>query len=325
MRTVKRFGVALLMIWMVTTLTFFLIRLMPGNPITSAFQGLIQQGMTSQQAAVEIHILYDVFPNQPLVSQYFLYLWNLLHGNLGTSVVYTGRPVLGMILAAAPWTLLLVSVGLLISFLIGLFLGVIVALRRDTWVDNVTSQVASVFHGIPNYITGFIFLYFFTVIWPWFPFGNIYNPSIHPGLSVAFIGSVAYHAVLPIAAYVFGAFGGWTLSTKSAAVSVLGDDFMMADRIRGLTAGQRLDHLVANSILPLFTGFVLSLGFMFGGSVFIESMFSIPGLGYLIQSATTQRDYPVMQGTFLLLSGAVILANFLADTLYSRIDPRIRT
>lgn len=324
MRTVKRFGVALLMIWMVTTLTFFLIRLMPGNPITSAFQGLIQQGMTSQQAAVEVHILYDVFPNQPIVTQYFIYLWNLLHGNLGTSVVYTGRPVLGMILAAAPWTLLLVSIGLFVSFLIGLLLGVIIAIRRDTWVDNVTSQVASVFHGIPNYITGFIFLYFFTVIWPWFPFGNIYNPSVHAGVSLAFIGSVAYHAVLPIAAYVFGAFGGWTLSTKSAAVSVLGDDFMMADRIRGLTAGQRLDHLVSNSILPLFTGFVLSLGFMFGGSVFIESMFSIPGLGYLIQSATTQRDYPVMQGTFLLLSGAVILANFLADTLYSRIDPRIR-
>ena len=324
MRTLRRLGVALIMIWMVTTLTFFLIRLMPGNPIVSAYQGLIQQGMTSQQAAVEVHVLYDVFPNQPLVVQYFLYLWNLAHGNLGTSVVYTGRPVLGMILAAAPWTLLLVSVGLFISFIIGLLLGVIVAINRDSWIDNVISQVSSVFHGIPNYITGFIFLYFFTVIWPWFPFGNIYAPSIHVGLTFPFISSVAYHSVLPVAAYVFGAFGGWTLSTKSASMAVLGDDFMMADRIRGLTASQRLNHLVNNSILPLFTGFVLSIGFMFGGSVFIESMFSIPGLGYLIQSATTQRDYPVMQGTFLLLSGAVILANFLADTLYSRIDPRIR-
>ncbi len=324
MRTVRRFGVALVMIWMVVTLTFFLIRLMPGNPIATAYQTLLQQGMTAQQAAIEVHVLYDVYPNQPVVVQYLVYLWHLLHGNLGTSIVYTGRPVLGMILAAAPWTLLLVSIGLFISFVIGLLLGVVVAIHRDTWIDNVTSQVASVFHGIPNYITGFIFLYFFTVIWPWFPFGNIYDPSIAVGFTFPFVASVAYHSVLPIAAYVFGAFGGWTLSTKSAAVAVLGDDFMMADRIRGLTSAQRLDHLVNNSILPLFTGFVLSLGFMFGGSVFIESMFTIPGLGYLVLSATTQRDYPVMQGTFLLLSAAVILANFMADTFYSRIDPRIR-
>ncbi|MCL4520584.1 MAG: ABC transporter permease [Firmicutes bacterium] len=324
MNTLRRFGVAVIMIWMVVTLTFFMIRLMPGNPISDAYQTLLQQGVPSQQALVQIHILYDVYPNQSVVVQYLLYMWHLLHGNFGTSVVYTGRPVLPIILAAAPWTLLLVSIGLTISFFIGLVLGVLIALHRNTWFDNLMSQVASIFHGIPNYITGFIFLYFFTVILNWFPFGNIYNPAITPAFSFPFIASVAYHAVLPIAAYVFGAFGTWTLSTKSAAMAVLGDDFTMADRIRGLTAEQQLEHVVHNSVLPLFTGFVLSLGIMFGGAVFIEDTFSIPGLGYLVATATAQRDYPIMQGAFLLLAGAVIIANFLADTLYSRIDPRIR-
>ncbi|MCY0878433.1 MAG: ABC transporter permease [Firmicutes bacterium] len=324
MRVVRRFGVSLLMIWMVMTITFFMIRLMPGNPIMDAYLSLLQQGVPSQEAMAQIHVLYDVYPNQSVLTQYVLYVWHLLHGNFGTSIVYAGRPVLPLILASAPWTLMLVSIGITISFFIGLFLGVLIALNRNTWFDNVMSQIASIFHGIPNYVTGFIFLYFFTVMLPWFPFGNIYGNTVTPGLNFPFIASVAYHSVLPIAAYVFGAFGTWTLSTKSAAVAVLGDDFIQADKIRGLTPGQQLDHLIHNSVLPLFTGFVLSLGMMFGGAVFIEETFTIPGLGYLIAQSTSQRDYPVMQGCFLLLSSAVILANFLADMLYSRIDPRIR-
>ncbi len=325
MRVIRRFLGSLMMIFVVVSLTFFLIRLMPGNPLEIAYEGLLQTGVSPQQAAIQIHIMYNVFPNSPVFIQYVQYIWQVLHGNLGVSIAETGRPVLGLILASAPWTLLLVSIGLLISFAIGLILGVWTALRRDTWVDHLVSQTSSIFHGVPNYVTGFALLYIFTVLLPWFPFGGIYSASMKPAFTLPFIASVAYHAVLPVTAYVLSGFGSWMLTAKSAAVGVLGDDFMMASRVRGLTPDQQLSHLVRNSVLPLFTGFVLSVGFMFGGAVFIETMFTIPGLGYLISTAVSQKDYPVMEGTFLILTAAVILANFLADVLYSRIDPRIRT
>ena len=324
MRVLRRFIGAIVMIFVVVTATFFLLRLMPGNPISIAYENMLQNGVSPAQAAVQIRIMYNVYPNASAVVEYLQYMGQLLHGNLGTSIAEAGQPVISLIMQSAPWTLLLVAVGLLISFIIGLVLGVMTALRRDTWFDHLVSQTSSIFHGVPNYITGFALLYLFTVALPWFPFGGIYSSSMHPAFTIQFIGNVAYHAVLPVSAYVLGGFGSWMLTAKSAAVSALGDDFMVAARIRGLTSGQQLNMLVHNSILPLFTGFVLSVGFMFGGAVFIETMFTIPGLGYLITTAVGQKDYPVMEGTFLILTAAVILSNFLADTLYSRIDPRIR-
>lgn len=319
----RRVGTAVLVVWAAVTITFFLIRLVPGSPIDVAFGKLLQQGIAPGAAKAQVAALYGVTPKAPVLVQYGQYLWGVLHGDFGQSIVYAGRPVLGMVIGALPWTLLLVAIGLLISFVFGLVLGVLLAIKRTTWIDHIGSQIFSVFNGVPNYVTAAILLLLFTVLWPLFPGQGIYNASLTPSLSAPFIASVAYHAVLPVAAYAISGIGGWALAAKAAAMTVLQEDFVVAGNIRGMLPRQQLGSLVRNSVLPLYTTVILSIGMMFGGSVFVETLFTIPGLGYLVTQATGQYDYPVMQGAFLLFTIAVVVCNLVADLTYSMLDPRI--
>lgn len=318
-----RVATAAMVVWAAVTITFFLIRLIPGSPIDVAFYELLQQGIAPDAAKAQVSALYGVTPNSPLISQYGQYLWGVIHGDFGQSIVYAGRPVLGMVVGSLPWTLLLVAIGLLVSFVIGLVIGVFLAIRRTTWIDHVGSQIFSVLNGVPNYITAAILLLLFTVLWPVFPGQGMYDPSLSPSLSLPFIASVAYHAVLPVAAYAFSGIGGWALAAKAAAMNVLQEDFVVAGDVRGMRPRQQLGALVRNSVLPLYTTFVLSIGMMFGGSVFVETLFTIPGLGFVVTQATGQYDYPVMQGAFLLFTLAVVACNLVADFTYSVLDPRI--
>lgn len=321
----RRVSTAIFIVWAAVTITFFLIRLIPGSPITNQYLMLIQQGQTPTEAAAQVAVLFGVSPHSPVLNQYFGYLWGVLHGNLGHSIVYTGRPVLNLIISSLPWTLLLVGAGLLISFVLGLAIGVWLAMRRDSWIDNVGSQIFSVLNGVPNYVTGVLLLFVFTVLLRWFPNQGIYGSSIYPSVSFTFVVSVLYHSILPVAAYTISGVGAWALAAKAAAMNVLGEDFVVAGNIRGLLPRQQLNRVIGNAVLPLYTIFILSIGFLFGGSVFIEELFTIPGLGYLITQATGQLDYPVMQGTFLFFTIAVIVCNLIADLTYSRLDPRIQT
>jgi len=157
-----------------------------------------------------------------------------------------------------------------------------------------------------------------------FPYGAPYDASLTPGLNGPFLGSLASHAVLPVATYALSSYGGWLLTTKSSVVTVLGDDFIMAAELRGLRPGIIMGYIARNAMLPLFTILTLSIGFMFGGSLFIEQTFDYQGLGTLLLNAISQRDYPLMSGAFLLISAAVIIANAIAEVLYAVIDPRIR-
>lgn len=320
----RRVGIAVLVVWAAVTITFFLIRLVPGSPIGVAYGKLLQQGIAPGAAKAQVAALYGVTPKTPVLVQYGQYLWGVLHGDFGQSIVYAGRPVLGMVVGSLPWTLLLVAIGLLVSFVIGLVVGVFLALKRTTWIDHIGSQIFSILNGIPNYVTAAILLLLLTVLWPVFPGRGMYGASLSPGLSGPFIASVAYHAVLPVAAYAISGIGGWALAAKAAAMTVLQEDFVVAGNIRGMLPRQQLGILVRNSVLPLYTTVVLSVGMMFGGSVFVETLFTIPGLGYLVTQATGQYDYPVMQGAFLLFTIAVVVCNLIADLTYSMLDPRIQ-
>ena len=227
-------------------------------------------------------------------------------------------------LTSAPWTIVLVLSGVVVSFLLGVVGGVLAAARRNTALGNVLTVSGSLLHGIPQFVIALFLAYVFTTLWPIFPFGAPYDAAINPGFSGAFIGSVAFHAVLPIFAYALSSYGGWLLTMKSSVVSVLGEDFVLAAELRGLNPRIRLAYIARNAILPLFTIFALSLGFMFGGSVFIENIFDYPGLGHLLLHSINYRDYPLMSGAFLFITMAVILSNILADVLYAVVDPRIR-
>lgn len=323
-RLVKRLVGGAIMVLVVATFTFFLVRLMPGNPVQAEYDLLITRGMTPVQAANEVRVMYGFIPHQPLLAQYGHYLVKLLHFNLGQSISYEGVGVLHIVLSAAPWTIVLVLCGVLASFVLGVTAGVIAAVKRSGSTGSILTVSGSLLHGIPQFVMALLLAFLFTTLWPIFPFGAPYNGDITPGFSLAFIGSVALHAILPIAAYALSSYGAWMLTMKSSVVSVLGDDFVLASELRGLKPSIRFGYIARNAILPLFTILALSLGFMFGGSLFIENIFDYNGLGNLLLTSINNRDYPLMSGAFLFITMAVILSNILADFLYTAIDPRIR-
>jgi peptide/nickel transport system permease protein len=328
MRAVRRLGARLLtglaLIWVVASGTFFLVRLMPGNPVTAQYQNDILHGMSPDAARAATALLYGFVPRQPLGQQYVRYLWQLAHLNLGRSISYEGVPVAHIVAAAAPWTVLLVLSGIVVSFAIGVSAGVLAAVKRTTRLGDLLTVSGSVLHGIPQFVLAILLAYVFTTIWAVLPFGAPYDVTIAPGWNIPFIGSLITHAILPVAAYALSSYGGWLLTMKSSVVSVLGDDFILGAELRGLRRVTVARYIARNAMLPLFTILALSVGFMFGGSIFIEEIFDYPGLGYTLLASVGTRDYPLMTGTFLIITAAVVVANILADLLYGVIDPRVR-
>lgn len=312
------------MVLAVASFTFFLVRLMPGNPVEAKYNELILRGMTPVQAMDQVRVMYGFIPHQPLWQQYVLYLNQIIHLNLGRSISYEGIPVLHIILGAAPWTIILVLTGLIASFIVGVLAGVIAAIKRSSPVGNALSLSGSILHGIPQFVMGLFLAYVFTTLWAILPFGAPYNAALTPGFNWPFISSLVRHAILPVATYALSSYGGWLLTMKSSVITVLGDDFILASEVRGLKMSTQVKYIAHNAILPLFTVFALSIGFMFGGSLFIEDIFDYPGLGNLLLHAINARDYPLMSGAFLLITVAVIISNIFADFLYSVVDPRIR-
>jgi peptide/nickel transport system permease protein len=214
--------------------------------------------------------------------------------------------------------------GIVVSFAIGVSAGVLAAVKRSTRLGDLLTVSGSVLHGIPQFVLAILLAYVFTTIWAVLPFGAPYDVTIAPGWNVAFIGSLITHAILPVAAYALSGYGGWLLTMKSSVVSVLGDDFILGAELRGLRRLTVARYIARNAMLPLFTILALSAGFMFGGSIFIEEIFDYPGLGYTLLASIGTRDYPLMTGTFLIITVAVVAANILADLLYGVIDPRVR-
>lgn len=323
-RLVQKVIAGIVMILVVASLTFFLVRLMPGNPVDAQFNKLIMNGLSPEQAMSAVRVMYGFIPHEPLWQQYVHYLGQIVHFNLGQSISYEGVPVLHIILGGAPWTLILVSIGILASFLIGVLAGVIAAVKRSSPVGGILSISGSLLHGIPQFVMGLLLAYLFTTLWVIFPYGAPYSVELTPGFNGPFIGSLINHAFLPVLTYALSSYGGWLLTMKSSVISVLGDDFILASEVRGLKASIRTKYIAHNAILPLFTILALSIGFMFGGSLFIENIFDYPGLGNLMVNAIDARDYPLMSGAFLLITVAVIISNILTDLLYSVVDPRIR-
>ncbi|MCL5972378.1 MAG: ABC transporter permease [Firmicutes bacterium] len=320
----KRIVAGLVMILAVSSFTFFLVHFMPGNPVQTKLNTLIEEGIPPLQAQAQVRSMYGFIPHQPLYIQYFHYVWQVLHLNLGKSISYSGVPVMHLLLKAMPWTVIMVLTGLAVSFIIGITAGVIASVKRNSKLGDGLLLLSTFLHGIPQFIMALGLAYVFTTIFKIFPFGAPYNAAISPGFTIPFIGSLARHAVLPIAAYAISGFGAWALTMRASVTSVLGDDYILAAELRGVTPSIRLRYIARNAMLPLFTILTLSVGFMFGGSIFIETIFDYPGLGYTINTALAARDYPLMDGAFLMITAAVIIATIVADLLYTVLDPRIQ-
>ncbi len=325
----RRVAAALFKIWIVITITFFIVRLMPTNPIDAYVNELMDQyGFSYEEAKDQAAALFNIDLDSSLWDQYVQYMVNLFHGDLGTSYRSKGTPVIKMIAKFLPWTLFSVGVSLLISFTLGILLGMIMAYRRESLLDHTLSALASIFSAIPNYLVGMMILVFLGVQWKIFPITKMrgsMSPGMRPAFTWAFIKDIFYHASLPILTYVLTTIGTWMLAMKSSTISTLGEDYITVAKARGLPERRIVTAYVGrNASLPLFTQLAISIGFIVGGSALIEFIFVYQGIGQLLLSSINTRDYPVMQGVFLVITISVILANFLADFVYGWLDPRIR-
>jgi peptide/nickel transport system permease protein len=327
---IRRLLRAILTIFFVTSAIFFLVRLLPGDPVEVYInQQMTQYGYSYDDAKNQAQSLFAIDADKPLLAQYFDYLNNLLHGNLGMSITSPGTSVLSIIQGRIWWTIFSVGTALLLSFALGVLLGMIMAYRRNTWIEGLLSGFASVTHSIPNYLLAILVIIIFGVRLGWIPFSNMrgaLSPGQHAEFSISFLRDLFYHAFLPILIYVLTSIGGWMLLMKSSTISALEEDFVTAARARGVPEWRVLFFYVGrNAILPLFTQLTISIGFVVGGSLLVEPIFKYPGIGERLYLAISKRDYTVLQGIFLMITISVVVANLLADLFYSRLDPRIRS
>ncbi len=326
---VQKLAKTLVTAFVVTTLIFFLIRLLPGNPVEQMVNLLItQQGMSVQEANDRAASLFSIDFNRPLHLQYLDYLSNTARGDFGMSILSPGASVASIIAKFLPWTIFSVGISLLFSFTIGILLGMLMAYRRDSWLDHALTVFASIFTSIPNYLVGLMLIVWLGIQWKIVPIAEMrgsLSPNTVPGLTWTFIADAFFHASLPITTYFITTIGTWMLSMKSSTISTLGEDYVTVAKARGLSDWRITTAYVGrNASLPLFTQLALSVGFIVGGSLLIETIFVYQGIGQTLFNAISRRDYTLMQGIFLIITLSVIFANFFADLLYSWLDPRIK-
>ncbi|MFI9591999.1 ABC transporter permease [Nonomuraea sp. NPDC052265] len=313
------------MILVVATISFFIINNIPGDPMAARYEKLVEQGMSPEAAAQAVKVLYGFLPDGTMWQQYTDYMTGLLHLDLGMSVSRPGTSVLDVLTDAAKWTVLPVLAGTLLSFLVGIVLGVYAAIKRTGKLGDALAISGSLLHGIPQYVLAMLLVVIFATLIPILPADGSVDILFEPGFNAGYIGSLVEHAVLPVVTYALSAYGGWILAMKSSVVTVLGDDFILAAELRGMKRSIVFRYIARNAILPLFTMLALSLGLLLGGAVFIEKIFNYPGLGWLLISGVQDRDYGLMGGAFLLITVGTIIANIVADLFYTVIDPRVRS
>lgn len=318
-----------LIIWAVMTFTFFMIRQMPGNPVQVKIDQLMQtQNLTFEEAQRVAAGMFDFDPSAPVVEQYFEFVGKLLRGDLGQSITRGGTAVADIITRYLPWTLFSVGFALIISFTLGVLIGLAMGYWRGGWFDNVMTGLASIVSGIPDYILALLILIIFGVQLQWFKVGQVrggVDPTIDIGFTAEYISSIFRYALLPVIVYVLASIGSWILAMKSSTIATLGEDYMTVAQARGLSRRRILTTYVGrNAMLPLVTRLAISVGFVVSGSVIIEEMFQYPGLGRNLYTAISQRDYTTMQGIFLVITAAVVLSNILSDLVIGWLDPRVR-
>ncbi len=324
----RRLGRALFTIWFVSTITFFVIRAMPGSAVDVLMQDLTAQGVSPEDARDMAASLMGIDLDQPLSEQYLEYLNNVVHGDFGHSYRSRGLLVTSMITKVLPWTLFSVGLSLIITFVLGIALGSIMAYKRDTWIDHLLSNLAATLDAVSPYLIGLLAILMFGIIWKVVPIMEMrgaMSSGMKPGFTLAFLVDIFKHVRVILLVYVLSSIGSWMLQMKSNTVATLGEDYVTVARARGLTDGRILTAYVGrNATLPLFTRLAISVGFIVGGSVLLETLFTYQGVGFLLAKSISERDYPVMQGVFLIITVSVVFANLLADYVYGWLDPRVR-
>ncbi len=307
----------MLVLWAAATVNFALPHLAPGDPVQYLYGG---DALGLDPALVEqVRAGYGL--DRPLIEQYGGFWAGLVRGDLGTSVQFN-RPVVDVLLDYLPWTVALVTVATVVSVVLGTLLGAWAAWRRGTRRDAVTVGAVLVVDAMPGFWIGMILIAVFAVGLGWFP---SYGAATIDAQGAALLVEVAIRMVLPAATLVIATLGGFFLLARAAMVTVLDEPFVRLARATGLSERRvAVVHALRNAVLPVYTNATLAVGALLSGAVVVETVFAYPGLGRLLFGAVTARDYPLLQGGFLLVTVGIIGANLLADLTYPLLDPRVR-
>ncbi|MFA9463767.1 MAG: ABC transporter permease [Velocimicrobium sp.] len=298
---IKRIAYGLLTLFLVSTITFWLMNLIPGGPF-------LAEKAKSEATMKALEEKYGL--DQPKTVQYKNYLVNLVHGDLGLSTKQRGRTVNDIIGQAFPTSAKIGGIAILVAVLLGLSLGSVAALNRGKWLDDLIIVVSTTGVAVPSFIVATLFMYFF---------------SVKLNLLPTFWQGDAKSFVIPVIALAFYPTAYITRLTRSSVLDVLGQDYMTTARAKGLSQFKRLfKHALRNAVLPVVTYLGPAIAGTLCGSLVVEKILNIPGLGGMFVSCITNRDYPLVMGTTVFLAALIIVMNVLVDIAYKIIDPRIK-
>ncbi len=308
--------------WVALTVNFFIPRAMPGN----AVQSVMAKFPNLQPAAYKaIQALLGVGHPGSIWSQYVSYLDDVFHFNFGTDVSQYPASVSSLLVQTLPWTIILVGTATVIAFLVGTALGIVAGWRHGGALDRVLPGLMFL-QAIPYFFFALILVDLLAIKTHVFPTGQGYDNGLIPGWHGDFISSALYHSLLPALTIVLTSIAGWMLQMRNVMITTIGEDYVIAAQAKGLSNRRVIfTYAARNALLPQLQGFGLAVGFVISGALVMEIVFSYPGIGLLLLNAVTSHDYPLMQGIFLVITFAVLIANLVVDMIIVFADPRART
>ncbi|WP_459191015.1 ABC transporter permease [Halosimplex sp. J119] len=328
--TLKRTGQAVLTLFVVVTLAFVMFRLMPGGPLESIRTQLMREAAASgdqinmERINSRVELMTNIRPDEPIYVQYIDYMGDvILNQDFGRSI-WQQEPVFELLFKAMPWSVFISIYGLLLGFTTNIFLGAVMAYNEGTRFDSGLTGVIIALNSVPYYVAAILMLVAFSYQLELTPIGGRYDPSTTQGFNLPFMISVVQHAALPIFSSFVVGFGGGALGMRGNSVRILGEDYVRAARIRGLSNSIIAARYVGkNAILPMYTGLMIGIAGIFSSSVILEQIFTYPGVGWYTFGALENRDYPLLMGSFIFYTTITIVGILIADLTYGLIDPRI--
>jgi peptide/nickel transport system permease protein len=322
---IRRIGFYLIAAYAAVSLDFFIPRLLPGNPL-DAILATFRTEVTPQQLAA-LQVQYGVGTKQSLLSQYFTYIGHTFTGNLGFST-YKQIPVSTVLGGDLPWTIGLIGSATVVAFLLGTVIGVFAGWRRGGLFDAIV-PISTFFQAVPYFVLGLLLLIIFGADLQWFPIGGGYDTSTRgaglvQGWNWPYMSSVLQHLILPGATVVLASIAGWIVGMRNMMITTMDEDYVLVAAAKGLKRGRVIAIAARNAILPTISNFTLSISLVVTGAVLVEVVFNYPGVGNELFNAATNADYPLIQGILVIVTFAVLAANFLADLAYVVLDPRSR-
>jgi peptide/nickel transport system permease protein len=312
---------ALLTIIAIVVLNFVLFRLMPGSP-----ERVLLRNPNLTPAVLEATRIRWGLDKPVIPDQLIAFVKSTVSGDLGYSFKFRGQPVTDVISERVGPTVLLVGLGELISIIVGLAIGAYTGWRRGGPADRVGNGISLILYSMPYFVIGMPLIIIFASGLGWFPTSGMQSFTGQDVSAVDGLIDLGRHLALPLATVSLGLIGGYSILMRSAIIETRGEDYITTARAKGLNDGRVLrSHAFPNALLPMVTIIAINLGYVIAGAITAEVVFSWPGLGTLTVAALSARDYPVLQGIFLLLAGSVVVANLLADIAYGFLDPRVRS